>query len=326
VSTALKPISSIGSHRLAWSIATGLPLEHRYIDALQGLIRLLIQNNGVVALTHASGAHQLGVTHQQFRDLTTWAMKTSWITVLHEQSNIGKVYGLGSTWHQVDWADVEQLAKAEHNRTQPKVKRELIQAAIAIRDGKEVWSPDQTNRVKPIAAQQVSTPNTPTDTPQSKYSKENSPAEVEPQASALSGYGPAEIPAEQPEQPETEIRVEESQEQLTVEPFISMNDLPIEAGTMVEVYGEIGVVTGFDESERTVEYWQFPRLPHDLTVDQYFSWVHSHLEQQSGSSESAYSNLVSVLPPVWQLFIGTPQPHSLDGSASPAAEQSIVTC
>ena len=80
--------------------------------------------------------------------------------------------------------------------------------------GRVVCPGGQTYPLKSTALQQVSPPNTPTDTPSSKYSlneqSEQPSAEVEQQAYALAGSGPAETP-EQPKAREQQQKQHQQQ-------------------------------------------------------------------------------------------------------------------
>jgi len=228
-----------------WAITQILQLTTR--DQLHLVLHILgyISSNKAdhCTLSLSRIARDLGYSRQTVKPIKARLIKANLIT---ELATPGKpsLYSLGPATRDQRFNDLitlfDDLAN-QHQLTWPFNGGQRAGAAAinALPDQSERSGGDQSERSGGVISQSDQVPDqlerSPIETSRDVSSKtflESSPAEVEPQASA-SGYGPAEISAEQPEQPKAEIRFEEPQDQLPVEEssdnvVITANDVTLE--------------------------------------------------------------------------------------------------
>ena len=147
-----RPYGTIGHPLRVWSRLlqqpTGACLTLRAIN----LARLIDQNSGIVALTHAAGAHELNLTTQQFRDLIDWALKIQLVEVGERFSTGERIYGFGSLYKNANWEELDKVARAIAQQSKPKLNSKAVgfvtQARAALKEENQPCPPGQTEELR----------------------------------------------------------------------------------------------------------------------------------------------------------------------------------
>jgi hypothetical protein len=147
-----RPYGTIGHPLRVWSRLlmqpTGSCLTLRAIN----LARLIDQNSGIVALTHAAGAHELNLTTQQFRDLIDWALKIQLVEVGERFSTGERIYGFGSLYKNANWEELDKVARAIAQQSKPKLNSKAVgfvtQARAALKEENQPCPPGQTEELR----------------------------------------------------------------------------------------------------------------------------------------------------------------------------------
>ena len=128
-----RPYGTIGHPLRVWSRLlmqpTGSCLTLRAIN----LARLIDQNSGIVALTHAAGAHELDLTTQQFRDLIAWALKIQLVELAKDCKKDGRVYRFGALYEKANWEELSETTRASVKKSKAKPGPSAVRFAIEAR-------------------------------------------------------------------------------------------------------------------------------------------------------------------------------------------------
>ena len=142
------PYGTIGHPLRVWSRLlqqpTGACLTLRAIN----LARLIDQNSGIVALTHAAGAHELDLTNKQFRALIDWALKIQLVEVGKRFSTGERIYGFGPLYKNANWEELSEATRATVEKSKPKLNSKAVGSAIdsraALKEENQPCPPGQT--------------------------------------------------------------------------------------------------------------------------------------------------------------------------------------